>query len=104
MSTINSRRLPGQPWHPRNSAYAEPGAYHLVYAASYSSFGVYLLHWLILAGAVALYQPVLWWSSLLYLLCLWVPITFVAGWVFQWAADRVVPAISPPHRSPATTP
>jgi len=27
MSTINSRRLPGQPWHPRNSAYVEPGAY-----------------------------------------------------------------------------
>ncbi|MCX6092596.1 MAG: hypothetical protein NTX23_07000, partial [Candidatus Bipolaricaulota bacterium] len=27
-STINSRRLPGQPWHPRNLAYVEPGAYH----------------------------------------------------------------------------
>jgi len=26
MSTINSRRLPGRPWHPRNSADVEPGA------------------------------------------------------------------------------
>lgn len=69
----------------------------LVYAASYSSFGAYLLHRLVLTGAVALYQPVLWWSSLLYLLCLWVPTAFVAGWVLQWVADRVVPSGSPHH-------
>jgi peptidoglycan/LPS O-acetylase OafA/YrhL len=55
---------------------------------SYCSYGVYLLHRLTLKAAVQLYQPDLWWTSLLYLLCLWVPLTYGLAWILQWATDR----------------
>jgi hypothetical protein len=55
---------------------------------SYCSFGALLLHRLTFKVAVWSYQPVLWWTSLLYLLLLWAPLTYALSWGFQWVADR----------------
>lgn len=67
----------------------------LIAVISYCSFGAYLLHRLVFAAAIHVYQPSLAWTSVLYLLLGTVPVILALGWLFQWCSDRFSDLVSP---------
>jgi len=65
---------------------------------AYPSFAVYLIHRLTGGLVCFLYRPTSVLPSLLYLCCLWLPLTYICACAFQRGYDRVCNAIMP-HKS-----
>jgi peptidoglycan/LPS O-acetylase OafA/YrhL len=65
----------------------------VVALASYCSFGAYLLHRVVFTLAVRTYKPLSVVASLLYLLCLCVPVIYALAWAFQQSSDRLSKAV-----------
>jgi peptidoglycan/LPS O-acetylase OafA/YrhL len=60
---------------------------------AYASFATYLVHRLTGKLARSVYVPTSFWPALLYLYCLWLPVTYGLGWAIQRAYDRLCEAI-----------
>ena len=67
----------------------------LIRSLTYASFAMYLLHRLTGRLVQSLYRPTSAVPALLYLYCLWLPLTYVLAWAFQRGYDRVCDAIMP---------